>query len=189
MGATTSTTKQKELVKYYLEYLEKEITFTGIITTFTVASLLFIVDKQFSTDSKLRLIETTPGLFILAMLFLSIAALLLLIHRQKLSFHYGMICLEIYSTGRTNKRIDEWLDDIDSWIFWRNHLAAIGFMLSAYGLLATLFLISLYPHTVWATWIVNHQIIFAICYTSISIVVRIWTYRMLVNDYPESPRE
>lgn len=133
--------------KSYLDYIDKEITFCGIITTFSLACVLFIMDKLFTnnkSESQTVYIDFTSIYFIIVLLCLVISAYLLFKQRSNLAHHYGQICLEIYKIGFTGKDINSWLNEIDNWNFWRLYFYGVSLLGCAFSQIAVIFCINFY---------------------------------------------
>lgn len=158
MSQFNELNKQNERAKQYLEYIDKEMTFTGIITTFSIGCLLFMADKLFSKDVTLpNLKDYTSLYFLIPLLYLAISAGLLLIHRSRLAFHYGMISLELFSPKFSGQTIVYWFDVVDDWKFWNKYLYALAFIVTAFTSLAVFVLIKLFPNNSFFIFLNHYQ--------------------------------
>jgi hypothetical protein len=141
--------------KPYLDYMDKEMTLCGIITTFSLACVLFMMDKMFSsikaTDTTIQ-IDFKSIYFLMSIISLVIAAFLLFKLRAELAYNYGQISLEITSKGFTGKSIENWLKDVDSWEFWNPYFYAIALIICAFIQIAVFLLINFYKISLDYYW-------------------------------------
>jgi hypothetical protein len=124
----------QDTTKLYLDYLEKEMTITGILSTFCVAVVGLALQKVVSANP-----EETPYLndiwkqgwlsLILASLWMLLAALFFYRQRSRLGWVYGQISL---SVSVTPQRTNEWLNEADSWPTWLHYHTGFAFMMLAF---------------------------------------------------------
>jgi hypothetical protein len=147
MNEPTEITNSDIDPKPYLDYMDKEMTFCGIITTFSLACVLFMMDKMFSsikTNDTTIQIDFKSIYFLMSIISLVIAAFLLFKLRANLAYNYGQISLEITSKGFTGKPIESWLKDVDSWEFWNPYFYAIALIICAFIQIAIFLFINFY---------------------------------------------
>jgi hypothetical protein len=146
MNESTEIAKSDIDPKTYLEYIDKEMTFCGIITTFSLACVLFMIDKVFSINKTALMfsVQFRSVYFIIALLTFIISAFLLFKQRANLAHHYGQISLEYTSPGITDHKIKYWLNDVDSWKFWFLYIYAIGLILCGFIETTIMVIISIY---------------------------------------------
>jgi len=133
--------------KPYLDYLDKEMTFCGIITTFSLACVLFMMDKLFSTakpQTSTFTIDFSSTYFVSTLLLFTISAYLLFRQRAELAFYYGQISLEFTSPGYTGKTMRYFFNQVDSWKFWYKYFYGIALIACAFIQLVVLIVGTLY---------------------------------------------
>jgi hypothetical protein len=118
--------------KIYLDYLDKEMSIMGILSTFCVAALALVLDKVVSaiTGSNLAKVWENGHLYVIigsaSMLF---ASLFFYRQRSLLAWHYGQISLCI---ARSSEDIESWLRESDSWATWIHYRIAFGCLIVAF---------------------------------------------------------
>ncbi|HTY39357.1 MAG TPA: hypothetical protein VMH23_19730 [Bacteroidota bacterium] len=138
-----------EHVQHYLGYLDKEMTIMGILSAFCLAVPSLLVERVFSInkdsmafDFVSRLWVTSYPCLIAAVILMLIAAMFFYKERSLLAWYYGQTALEGALPHYTEHRIEQWLQEADSWeawlpyntAFWISITAAVEFILA---LLAT----------------------------------------------------
>jgi hypothetical protein len=116
-------TESKE--KIYLEYLDKEMSIMGILSTFCVAALALVLDRVLTAD-KGHLVEIwSKGCFyiLLGSGLMLFAAFFFYSQRSLLAWYYGQISL---SLAREPTNVDFWLQEADSWAAWIRYRIAFG---------------------------------------------------------------
>jgi hypothetical protein len=121
--------------KLYLEYLDKEMTIMGILSTFAVAAVSFVLNKFLSVEDNKQILLLdvwTHGssYIIAASALMLISALYFYRQRSLLAWHYGQICLCL---NRKPSEVRKFLDDADSWETWIHYKWAFGFLFLALG--------------------------------------------------------
>lgn len=108
----------------YLRYLSTEMTIMGVLSAFFVAVPALLMEKTLSAEEGSiaylclsALSEASIYLVVASILFLG-AALFFYRQRSRLAWLYGQIALETSIPQYTEKRIDDWLKEADSWESW-----------------------------------------------------------------------
>lgn len=136
----------KEKGNIYLNYLDKEMTIMGILSTFCVLVSGGVLDRITGTENEFFKLVWTSGspYVILGSLFALLAALFFYLQRSLLAWYYGQISLCIaknneagINKNRKDKNQDEysledWYADADSWPTWFRYNAAFGFLMLAF---------------------------------------------------------
>jgi hypothetical protein len=125
----------EDKTKLYLEYLDKEMTIMGILSTFAVAALSLVLNKFLSVEANkqdlLRAVWTHGSFYIIAAsAFMLLSALYFYRQRSLLAWHYGQICLCL---NRKPSEVQTLLDDADSWETWIHYWWAFAFLFLALG--------------------------------------------------------
>ncbi len=115
----------EEKAKYYLEYLDKEMTIMGILSAFCVAVPSLFIERIFSVNQDsvfkwfiAQFYDNGLWCYSLASILMLFAAALFYKQRSKLAWYYGQISLEIALPDYTKRKYDEWLREADSWVAW-----------------------------------------------------------------------
>lgn len=120
---------EKDNDKIYLDYLDKEMTIMGILSTFCVASLLVAVNSFIlpGKDCKTNVYwDQSPWYCSLGLAGLLGAALSFYRQRSQLAFYYGQISLNL--VRKKNKEVDDLLEMSDSWAAWNFYKSGFGFL-------------------------------------------------------------
>jgi hypothetical protein len=109
----------------YLEYLDKEMTILGVLSTFCLAIPALMLERILSADEKSLAYDFLDKLWFNGAWYLVTACCLMLLgaaffytQRSRLAWYYGQIALEIALPNYTKHRLAEWLKNADSWITW-----------------------------------------------------------------------
>lgn len=117
--------------KIYLDYLDKEMSIMGILSTFCVAVLALVLDRVVSAD-KGHLVDVWakgyPFIVVGSALML-FASLFFYRQRSLLAWYYGQISLCI---AKSSKDTEDWLRESDSWATWIYYRVAFGFLIVAF---------------------------------------------------------
>ncbi len=166
-------------VKYYLDYLDKEMTIMGILSAFCVAVPSIVIERIISIDKNSVAFNVASNLtdkgiwfLILASVALFIASALFYKQRSKLAWYYGQISLEVIQKDFTECRLEEWLKDADCWKSWIPYI--IAFWLSVFATIE-------YILTILSSieFLVNHNnfVFFIIVPIIISLFIYYWVIR------------
>jgi peptidoglycan biosynthesis protein MviN/MurJ (putative lipid II flippase) len=114
-------------LKIYLDYLDKEITIMGILSTFCMVVQSVVADKLFgSKDGAVDFLNKAPFLCETALAGFVLAAFAFYRQRVQLTWFYGQLGLsqakEDFDDVRTL------LKDSDAWHSWRWCQAGFGFL-------------------------------------------------------------
>jgi hypothetical protein len=115
--------------KAYLEYLDKEMTIMGILSTFCVAAAALVIDRVGSAEhdsffgglAKSHIVQVLIGSGLLML-----AGLYFYLQRSTLAYFYGSICMSIAKRAGNNAATERWLIEVDSWATWLRY--RLGFM-------------------------------------------------------------
>jgi hypothetical protein len=99
-------TESVEGTKAYLEYLDKEMTIMGILSTFCVAAAALVIDRVGSAEhdsffgglAKSHIVQVLIGSGLLIL-----AGLYFYLQRSTLAFFYGSICMSIAKRTGLNR--------------------------------------------------------------------------------------
>jgi len=121
----------KERISTYLEYLDKEMTIMGILSTFCIVSLGLGADKIILSDKEqLRIYwDGTAYLCTFGLAGLLMAGLFFYRQRALLAWYYGQLTL--FSAKDDNKKVNELLDQSDGWNTWIYYQIGFGFLFMA----------------------------------------------------------
>jgi hypothetical protein len=145
---------QTNIGNKYLEYLDKEMTIMGILSTFSVAVVALVLDRVGSAGAANKEsffyvlwhgLESHYGqagqaLYIVIGSFsVSLSALLFYSQRSMLAWFYGQISLSIESPEINGIDTEDWYRDADSWATWTLYQLAftaliLGFVLYGYAI-------------------------------------------------------
>ena len=118
--------------KIYLDYLDKEMSIMGILSTFCVAALALVLDKVVSATAGSNLAKVWEHGYpyvIFGSGLMLLASLSFYRQRSLLAWHYGQISLCI---ARSKEDIKNRLKESDSWATWIHYRAAFGFLIVAF---------------------------------------------------------
>jgi hypothetical protein len=143
----------------YLEYLDKEMTIMGILSTFCVAVAALALDRMGSADvgkeTLFTLLWRNQRLFVLlGSSCVALAAALFYRQRSVLAWFYGQICLSIESPSINGIETDDWYRDADSWATWIPYQTGftaltVGATFFGYALISASALLQI---PVWLLW-------------------------------------
>jgi len=124
--------------KPYLDYLDKEMTIMGILSTFCLGIPVVLVERVVSTgkeslcyDFLSSLVSSSSTILILSLLLILVSAILFYKQRSLLAWFYGQIALEATVSGYTGVQLDQWLKDADSWETWIPYIFAFWILIAA----------------------------------------------------------
>ncbi len=143
-------------LKVYLDYLDKEMTIMGILSTFCIITLGFVAEKLFYPD-KDSLYKFWNNVTLLCFTGLSgflIAALSFYRQRSLLAWYYGQ--LSLYKAKGDDQEVTTLLEDSDAWYNWQWYQTGFGFLSVAFAELGAVCLSSVCPV------ISNHQALIGI---------------------------
>jgi hypothetical protein len=118
-----------DATKAYLEYLDKEMTIMGILSTFCVAAAALIIDRVGSAEHNSffgRLAVSHIVQVLIGSGLLMLAGLYFYLQRSTLAYFYGSICMSIARQYRQDSETGRWLIAVDSWATWLRY--RLGFM-------------------------------------------------------------
>ena len=113
----------------YLDYLDKEMTIMGILSTFCVAAASLVIERTGRTESDWFFQSLRNGH--LLSVFCGSAALMaaglcFYLQRSKLAHFYGSICMSMAQPGYHEWNTSRWLLEAYSWFAWIRY--RIGFI-------------------------------------------------------------
>jgi len=121
-------------VKSYLEYLDKEMTIMGILSTFCVAAASLVIDRVCGADKSSyfqQLAQSRLPDVLVGSGFLLLACLCFYLQRSLLAFYYGGICMSIARPGQSTWSMERWLIEADSWATWIRYRFGFMFLILA----------------------------------------------------------
>jgi len=115
-----------EDLKIYLEYLEKEMTIMGILSTFCVGAVALVVNKVNGADgsSLYSQLARHPVQIYLGCALLLIAGLFFYLQRSKLAHFYGSICISIVNPDASEWDTKRWLTEAYTYYAWMRYRVA-----------------------------------------------------------------
>lgn len=118
-------------IKQYLDYIDKEMTIAGILSTFSLVVAAVCVEFPATAQAGTYLAE----LFRSSELFLWFGSGMMIIsagffywQRARLAHDYGQISLSLSLPEHTGKTTEEWMKKVDSWPTWIPHDCGIIFI-------------------------------------------------------------
>lgn len=147
-------------VKAYLDYLDKEMTIMGILSTFGVAATALILDRVMTNGEKATVIGKDINghplqMFVCAAMFLG-AALYFYLQRSTLALYYGEICMSIARPDLSNWDTQSWLKEAGSWATWARYRVGLLFLALALIVAGHVIYQAVYPslpHLYWIEWL------------------------------------
>jgi hypothetical protein len=143
-----------EATKAYIDYLDKEMTIMGILSTFCVAAAALVIDRISSAESHsffARLATAHPVQIYVGSGLLMLAGLYFYLQRSRLAHFYGSICMSIIMPQLHEWSTERWLVEAYSWATWLRY--RIAFMLLTLTVVVFGFAIceTIYPsqHHLW----------------------------------------
>ncbi len=197
MKISQKLTLDREKAKYYLDYIDKEMTFAGIITTFCVGCLLFMVDKLFpkeiaASDLHAHVTDFHNIYFIVPMIYLAFSTFLLIWHRSKMAFYYGQIALEIYTENFSIDIMDRLLQRIDRWPFWFKYFLSFSLIICAFLLLCVFVFSTQFNNLKSIFWqnllsiSRNYEIWVIVCITALVLIIEFLHALYLNKKFPNN---
>jgi hypothetical protein len=120
---------EKDNEKIYLDYLDKEMTIMGILSTFCIASLLVSVNSFIlpGKDCKTNPYwDQSPWFCSLGLVGFLGAGLSFYKQRSQLAYYFGQISLNM--VRKKMKEVKDLLDMSDSWSAWNSYKSGFGFL-------------------------------------------------------------
>lgn len=143
----------------YLDYLDKEMTIMGILSTFCIAVVAIVLDRICGAEPTkgtlfftLWLHERSYVLF--GSISFALGATFFYMQRSALAWFYGQITLSLEMPSVNNIATSDWYKDADSWATWVPYQGAF----TAVGIGAALYTIALLGASAawqvpdWLTW-------------------------------------
>ena len=109
-----------EKVKLYLDYLDKEMSIMGILSTFCFAVPALILERVTTATNNFLADLWISGnsYFLVASVFMLLSASLFYKQRSVLAWYYGQISLKENLPNYVKPAKEQWLQDADSWGTW-----------------------------------------------------------------------
>ncbi len=120
---------EKDTDKIYLDYLDKEMTIAGILSTFCIASLLVTINSFIlpgKDNQSNPFWQQSPWFCGLGLTGFLGAALSFYRQRSLLAYYYGQISLNM--VRKKDEEVEELLDESDSWATWNFYKSGFGFL-------------------------------------------------------------
>lgn len=173
----------------YLDYLDKEMTIMGVLSTFCLAIPSLFFERVISADQNSIAHDFlaalwhggTPYLVFASVLMLAGAALF---YRQRslLAWYYGQIALKMALPDYTTPSLEQWLKESDSWetwikyhwAYWTVIFATAGFVLA---------ILSVYVQFIQTHW----WCFVGILVVALVLVVKLIRRNSMKHAYDENP--
>jgi hypothetical protein len=120
--------------KQYLDYLDKEMTIMGILSTFCIAAASLVIDRVASAeDGKdslfLKLGQQHFASVLIGSVFLILAGLCFYLQRSRLAHFYGCISMSVVQADLHEWNTSRWLEEAYSWRTWLRYRAGFTFLM------------------------------------------------------------
>lgn len=122
----------------YLHYLDKEMAIMGILSTFCLAIVALSIERIVSIDSEsiaynFVIIFASRALIYLISSAISVLVAAALFYKQRslLAWFYGQIALETALPNYTQRQLEDWLKEADSWETWIPYTCAYWILVVA----------------------------------------------------------
>jgi hypothetical protein len=119
----------------YLEYLDKEIAITGVLTAFSAAACAFALDRMGGAQSGTvfsRVWQYAAAWVLVGAGTALASALAFYMQRSHLAWLYGQIALSISAPAEfSDTPTLEWLREADSWATWVTYRWGFGLLFAA----------------------------------------------------------
>jgi hypothetical protein len=130
---------QAENIKLYLDYLDKEMTIMGVLSTFCIVVPLFVLERLTSAEKGFLsgLWSSGSRYFWFGLILMLLAGGLYYKQRSLLAWYYGQISLKMALPHHDTSEIETWLREADSWACWSSYNTAFYLMIAGsfeYGL-------------------------------------------------------
>jgi hypothetical protein len=144
-------------VKIYLDYLDKEMTIMGILSTFGVAAAALILDRVMSNGDKATEIgkeinSHSLQMFVCSAMFLG-AALYFYLQRSMLALYYGEICMSLACPDLSDWDTGKWLKEAGSWATWARYRVGLVFLALAVICAAHVIYQAIFPQLPHLYWV------------------------------------
>jgi hypothetical protein len=168
--APTASPKEDNL-KTYLDYLDKEMTIMGILSSFCMLTMGFVAEKLFfpDKDSAYKFWQTVNILCMLGLAGLLFAALSFYRQRSLLAWFYGQ--LSLYKAKDDEAQVRKLLDDSDSWYNWQWYQTGFGSLTLAFLELGAVGLSCVHPFVAkWEAFIAFGLLVLCAVGTSFFVI-------------------
>jgi hypothetical protein len=122
--------EQADATNAFLDYLDKEMTIMGILSTFCIAAAALVIDRVASADKasffKSMLADHPVQIFVGSGLLIA-AGLFFYLQRSHLAHLYGSTCISMAAPSATEWTTDRWLVEAYTFATWLRY--RIGFFL------------------------------------------------------------
>jgi len=140
-------------VKAYLEYLDKEMTIMGILSTFCVVAASLVIDRTAGAEKTSYLVMIWAhqmGYVLFGSSLLLAAGLFFYLQRSRLAHYYGSICMSIARPESHYWDTKRWLLEAYSWKTWLRYRLGFMFLTLTGIVLSGITLRNMHPD--WAVW-------------------------------------
>jgi hypothetical protein len=175
--------------KNYLDYLDKEMSIMGVLSTFCLAVPSLFFERVISADPNSIAHDFLVKLWCNGSVYLVIASVLMLFgaaffykQRSKLAWYYGQIALKMALPSYTARELDQWLKDADSWETWiPYHWAYYTIIFAAAGFVLAI-------SSVYGQWICSCRWYFAVALlVFLALVLVLVRHNSKRHKYDENP--
>jgi hypothetical protein len=171
--------------KLYLDYLDKEMTIMGILSTFCVAAAALVIDRVASAEHNSFFGQLAVAHLVQILIgasFLMASGLCFYLQRADLAWYYGGICMSVAKPDTHEWDTKRWLKEMYSWAPWLKYRAGFMFLTCT----AVVFVYVIYrasypsePALLWLEWSI--LILIVICVSVHCVVLS--TYRYADRPY------
>jgi hypothetical protein len=124
-----TTIYNREDLKLYLDYIEKEMNIMGVLSAFCAVApglaIKELLENSGPSPNYLGDIWNSGRAFIvIATLLILAAAGFFYGQRSTLAWFYGQISLALLDPEMTGRSVEQWLRDADSWATWNRYKRA-----------------------------------------------------------------
>lgn len=169
----------------YLDYLDKEMTIMGLLSTFCVAVIALVLDRTLGAEPSKKTLfsdlwHKEQTYVVLGSMLFAVAAAYFYKQRSALAWFYGQIALSLEAPSTNNIPSPAWYKDADSWATWVPYqiaFTALGIGSVLYGI-ALLEVSGTRSVPAWLIWT-------GICVTGVVQSIRLTIYRR--HKYEDNP--
>lgn len=175
-----------EATKGFLEYLDKEMTIMGILSTFCFATAALVIDRAASADKTSffkDILTHHPTQVFIGSGFLMVAGLCFYLQRSRLAHFYGSTCISLAAPSATEWSTNRWHIESYTWATWIRYRMGFLFLIYTGIIYCNIIVQEIYPKLPYH-WKAE-VLIFVI--VSITILGRIVV--LLTHPYSNDPWE
>jgi hypothetical protein len=177
--------EQADATKVFLDYLDKEMTIMGILSTFCIAAAALVVDRAASADKASffkDLMTDHPVQVFIGSALLIAAGLCFYLQRSRLAHFYGSTCISLAAPSATEWSTKRWLVESYTWAAWIRY--RVGFLFLVLTSLVYSYIIyqEIYPKLPYH-WIIEIVVLGIISACILLQIVVLLTHRYSNHPY------